>query len=395
MEVAVGALGLVVGMTVSITGSRRLIWAARRKGFRGPPVYLGGSALGIVAAGTTGVALAQAPPGHAVLIAGSVAAATAIGLYALGAAVVRLLPWRPGRPGLRRTRVPYSAIAWILGATAVAVGVAAPFADPQLQLIRLVGPLLGIAGLSAALARRARAPQAEQADELVADGSTVLFLRGFTDDTRTFSVSDTRRARRGLRRLLAVVFVDTRADYPTAERYLGPAITELVGPLVGLGNPVDSLPPDTTMRRYYAPDAQWRAEIARLVPRVRAVLVVLSASTAALAWELGHIRDVGAQDRMFLVRPPDASTSWSARLRRRFDDRRLGSAAAPWTQLVDDLDGLGYALPAVDPGPGTVLGFDDAGRAQVLTTGATSARQYAEALAARLGGDPVRQTGAP
>lgn len=49
------------------------------------------------------------------------------------------------------------------------------------------------------------------------------------------------------------------------------------------------------------------------------------------------------------------------------------------------MEALGYVLPMEHPGPGSVIGFDERGSAVVLTTGATTAREYAAAIAARLG----------
>jgi hypothetical protein len=236
------------------------------------------------------------------------------------------------------------------------------------------------------MARRARTPQVARAADLAADGPTVLLLRGFTDDRRTFSVSDTRKGRRGVKRWLGIMFPDRDADFLSAERYLGPAVTELVGPLAGLGNPADYLPPEGTMGRYYAPDPDWQDEIER--PRG-------AGARRAGGGEHGHdVPGVGAAAHPRRVGPdPDLPRPAA----RRFG-LRSGEAPAvdggPGPRIVDG--GVADARrrpprarlpsPAGRSGPGTMLGFDDAGRAQVLISGATTAREYATALAARLAG---------
>lgn len=46
---------------------------------------------------------------------------------------------------------------------------------------------------------------------------------------------------------------------------------------------------------------------------------------------------------------------------------------------------LGYTLPITDPGPGSVIGFDESGRGLVVTSGAQTAHDYAMAIARGLG----------
>jgi hypothetical protein len=388
LDGVVTVLGTLVALLVVAVGIPRLVRRSRRKGYRGPFVSVGLTVLAtaVMVAVLVG-ALEWSPDTDVGMAVGVGMLGGAGGVLVMSAAIVALLPRRPERrPGVRRTRVPYTAVAWLLGLGAVALPVVQLAMHVQLELFKLVAPLGTAAAASATMARRARAPQVARAADLAADGPTVLLLRGFTDDRRTFSVSDTRKGRRGVKRWLGIMFPDRDADFLSAERYLGPAVTELVGPLAGLGNPADYLPPEGTMRRYYAPDPDWQDEIERLVEQARAVLVVVSTATTSLAWELRHIRAVSAQTRTFLVRPPVGSVSAAARLRRRTEDRVLGSSTVAWPMLVDDLRELGYHLPPADPGPGTMLGFDDAGRAQVLISGATTAREYATALAARLAG---------
>ena len=59
----------------------------------------------------------------------------------------------------------------------------------------------------------------------------------------------------------------------------------------------------------------------------------------------------------------------------------IGADPISWPQIVDDLAPLGYALPATDPGAGSVIGLDLSGRGVVLVSGSQTARAYAAAIA--------------
>jgi hypothetical protein len=350
----------------------------RRKGYRGPFLSLGLGVFATVMAigGMITAALSSDRIGNPLLLVGLFAGVTALTL-AVSWSIVALLPRRVVRvPGIRRSGFPFRGLAIVLWISVVVGPVCGLVlglgVQESLRLVTVLGPA---AGACSAWGRRTRTRQAEDPAELD-DGSAVLLLRSFREEGRMFSVSDQRSSRTGIRRWLGILFPDQREDFLTAERYLGPAFAEAIGPLVGLGNPMDYLPPEGPVLRYYAADADWQAEIERLIPQVRAILVLASASTANLSWELRQIRTAGAVIRTFLIVPVQQGS-----VRRWVERFVLAAPPFSWPKVVEDLRKLGYQLPDTSPGPGSVLGFDDAGRALVLTSGAQSARDYVAAVA--------------
>jgi hypothetical protein len=57
----------------------------------------------------------------------------------------------------------------------------------------------------------------------------------------------------------------------TLEDFLGPEITNRIGPFVALGNPLDFVPPDGAARAYVADD-EWPKHFADLVRRARCMV---------------------------------------------------------------------------------------------------------------------------
>jgi hypothetical protein len=303
------------------------------------------------------------------------------GLFALAVSwgIVALLPQRPPRvPGVRRTRFPYTEVALTLFAASIVVPVILLFIGWNvLELPQVFFPLVGLAVLCGRYSRQARRRQVESAADL-GGGVAVLLLRGFYADHTTFSASDARRGRRGIRRWIRYV-LPSDDDFLTAERYLGPAIRASVGPLVGLGDPRDHLPPDGPLIRYYASDAKWRQVMADLIPQARAVVVLVDWSES-LMFELLLLRALRAQTRTYLVIPPQREPV------REWPFRRRHQQPPPWSTQVTFFKVFGYVLPTADPGPGTVIGFNESGNAVVLASAAETADTYAEAIAAALDG---------
>jgi hypothetical protein len=93
------------------------------------------------------------------------------------------------------------------------------------------------------MVRRQHLPQAGHVDDFGSSEGSVLFLRSFRSERVPFSQSDAHARRRVPYRQLAFLWSDPNDEFPSFERYLGPALSERIGPVIGLGAPFDRLPP--------------------------------------------------------------------------------------------------------------------------------------------------------
>jgi hypothetical protein len=266
--------------------------AGRRKGYRGPFLLTGLTALSFATLfGGLLIVIIVVP--SRILDKALVFEGTFLGLsmfaLVLSALVVWLLPRRPERvAGPRRAAFPFAALRNLLLLGGLAVLVSPLFIGWNFGLaVQSASSLFLLSMLCEPMMRRQRTPQAEEPTDLDVVEGAVLLLRGFRDERALFAQTDARHQRRGIGRLVRAYFADNDDEFLTAERYLGPAIAETLGPLVGLGNPVDYLPPlEGSALRYYAPDPIWQVEMRRLMPRVRGFLVLAGRFTKSLAWEL-------------------------------------------------------------------------------------------------------------
>ena len=234
------------------------------------------------------------------------------------------------------------------------------------------------------MARRQAAPQADAIEDFDHLARSVLFLRAFTDDRAPFSQSDARHDRRPVERQLAFLWSDPGEEFLSFERYLGPELTQRVGPMIGLGSPDDRLPPEGPVTRHYVADENWIVKVGLLVRAVRCI-VMLPQITASLDGELGLIRDSDAADKLFVITSPYATagegqTGMPAPLRLRLGRAAVHARTTPWPDLVAAFELHELILPRSHPGPGCVIGIDVDGRAMVLTSGATRASDYVDAL---------------
>lgn len=355
IALVLGGIAVLLGVffTANLLANR-VASAARIKGYRSPHLRIGLKTLLCIApvlALDPLVSLANVwrwPSGSLQAVVVVVGLIVLIGsMLLLARVVVAALPRRPLRvAGVRRSVFPYRLVAIVFGAYVVVVPLIVLSSGAEINGFAKAAPgMAAIATASYAMARRARAPQVEDPSSFADIKSSVLLLRGFLEEE--------------------VIFWQTRgfALRPelSAEDYLGKAIRKRIGPLIGFGNPEDYLPAGTEMVRYYAPDRYWQDEIVRLIEKVRAVLVLAGKQTAALSWELDHLREVHAQLRTFLI-----------------------VVAIDWPTLRAQLESHGYLLPSSDPGFGSLIRFDDTGHGHVLISGQNSADDYATAIAQAL-----------
>ena len=144
-------LGTLVALLVVAAGVPWFVRASRRKGYRGPFVSIGLTALAtaVMVAVLLGT-LERSSDADVGTAVGIGMLGGAVGVLVISAVIVALLPRRPERrPGVRRTRVPYTAVAWLLGFGAVALPVVELVMHLQLELYKLMAPLGTAAAASA------------------------------------------------------------------------------------------------------------------------------------------------------------------------------------------------------------------------------------------------------
>jgi hypothetical protein len=175
-----------------------------------------------------------------------------------------------------------------------------------------------------------------------------------------------------------------------------------LGPVVALGCPGDRVPPPGAIRSYYRDD-DWRSAFEETAGRAICIVGTV-ADSPNTSWELGRIRELGRQEALYLFTAPAAEPptggawrhvraflgAWGNEDMRYFDRvfafGRPAPSAEPlsemaWPDLAELFGSLGYRVDVGDPGPGSVLGFDDAGRMRVLARGGRIAEDFVAALA--------------
>lgn len=293
---------------------------------------------------------------------------------------------RPG--GRRQSSVPWRTVALSSAALKVAGSAALLATGHPRHALSVFSSLQSTGATASRWAQRQAAPQADEIADFGQLAQSVLYLRAFKDDRLPFSQCDARHDRHPVERQLAFLWQDPNEEFLSFERYLGPELSRRVGPLIGLGNPGDRLPPEGPVLRHYADDGDWFKKIERLIPAVRCI-VMLPQVTGALNAELGVIQESGASGKFFMITSPYAAggaghASAPAPLRLRAGHALLRARATPWPDLVNAFKEHELTLPRSHPGPGCVIGFGGDGHAEVLTSGATRAHHYVTAIARAL-----------
>ncbi|MFF7265545.1 hypothetical protein ACFZCL_35415 [Streptomyces sp. NPDC008159] len=188
----------------------------------------------------------------------------------------------------------------------------------------------------------------------------------------------------------------TGQDSANLETALAAAMPAKWLPFVTLGNPTDRIAPSGAVR-VYLPDTGWKDVVTRMISDARCVLAVPSTAPSTL-WEFTHIRLTGQQQKLFVLTPLAPTTR--AVTVQSLDERWLllvvslflvplaavrawarGPDAQPfqsWQITASALAAAGY-LPGEDPGPGSLVSFDQEGRTLLVATGITSVRGYLRA----------------
>jgi hypothetical protein len=293
------------------------------------------------------------------------------------ALVARLLPARnPRQLGARKVRIPFrwigraiSGLGILVGALALLALVPPPSFQAMLSFL-LFGAFLWIIGRYVGyLEHRAEPlppPLVEALEPSTPGPMGALYLRSFKQETQCFVIGPKEKYGAYAERWMTGM-ADSYGDvHLTFEQFFYATLTEAFGPFVALGSPEDYINPEGAMR-IYAGDTDWKDRVNDLAGRAACIVVELGESQN-LRWEFEHLRRQGLQKKLFVVTQPshdDARFAWAFR---GVIWRLKGIPSVSWREFAGDLSALGYNLDLEDPGPGSVIGFDENSRGILLTT---------------------------
>jgi hypothetical protein len=273
----------------------------------------------------------------------------------------------------------------ILAFGAIVAGLSAPLWatwKEGLRLVLLGGSLFAMGPVFDHYRKRASRPGLEQTVQ--ADPRPpVFYLRPFAREADAFvwlpnkhvANYTSQPAPEGLLRVYKV----------SVEQYLTGALTETIGPVLALGNPLDVLPPEGAARTYAEDekdgDEGGKRQFRDIGGRAAALLMT-PAWSDELRWELREIRRQGWHTKLFLVTPPQPQSMWvTDRIYAALMESARGVPRKPWKAAARQLRATGYAADAaVAPPPGSVLTFDIEGKPVVLTQGIRRPEEYAAAV---------------
>jgi hypothetical protein len=166
------------------------------------------------------------------------------------------------------------------------------------------------------LVTRGRRMRAGEAGRVLAEEvrAPIVYLRPFGADRAVIS-----------RRLSSRVRISLRESYESRyEERLARALHE-VGPFVAVGDPTERLPQPGAVRMYAA-DEEWRETVDELTGRA-GVVILHAGEGDGLAWEVRHVTELDAPERVILSLPLLAERKEPSR-QERYDDfrRTLGQA---------------------------------------------------------------------
>jgi len=159
--------------------------------------------------------------------------------------------------------------------------------------------------VSLALVKLGRRLRAEGAEQVLAEDarSPIIYLRPFGAD----------RAEIGQRMSSRVRIAPSGRVVRTYEERLAYAL-RTIGPFVAVGDPTERLPL-LGAARIYAGDEDWQAAVGELIGRA-AVVLLHAGKGDGFAWEVRHVTECGAPERVILSLPLDAKRSERSRQER-------------------------------------------------------------------------------
>jgi hypothetical protein len=223
------------------------------------------------------------------------------------------------------------------------------------------------------MSHRAKLPA--MADVLNADSRPpVLYLRAFANEAEVFVE-------------LTLWEINTYAPYAstnklgaTLEQYLGPSISNEIGPFIGLGSPEDYLPPEGAARMY-ADDKDWTQHFEKLSRQASCTIMEVEQSEN-LRWELQSLSSNQLHDKLFILTRPRRKQGWRhirihvGRLVMWYIAKCKGVHSASWAEFAQALGSTGYKLEMTDPGSGAVIVIDSEKRGRVITTDALTPADF-------------------
>jgi hypothetical protein len=209
----------------------------------------------------------------------------------------------------------------------------------------------------------------------------VLYLRAFDAENRPFVTGPKHILRDYTSKPIAWMFLPKSRGMTiklTFEEFFARAISQRIGPFIGLGNPSDTLPPDGAVREY-AEDIGWQKRFTELADSAKCI-VLNAGDSANLQWELAHIRRIDANRKLCMFTSPRNFQSNVSDLLRAEDSNREALMRA-WGSATQVLGHAGFECQPVCPGFGAVLSFDDAGKSVLLTTDSSTPEDFVAPLA--------------
>ncbi len=307
--------------------------------------------------------------------------------------VARLLPKKdPRRFGARRVRIPFLRMGQVIVGLAVLMAVffllvlipsprdySGSFTGLVIAgFVFFVGAYLMHVGRRADLSTTTK-PLKRKTDIPVG----TLYLRSFRQESQPFAIGPQEKLRTFAPSWVASMADNYGAVHLTFEQYFETLLAQTIGPFVALGSPEDYVAPEGAMR-VYAKDSEWTEWLHDLAMRAVCILVEFGRSEN-LHWEFEHLRREGLQKKLFVLTQPshdDARFAWAFR---NTLARLKGLRPVRWSEFSRNLAKLGYELNFEDPGPGSVIGFDENGHGVVLTTNAEAPPDFVAPVCAWLG----------
>ena len=165
----------------------------------------------------------------------------------------------------------------------------------------------------------------------------------------------------------------------TFEKYFRTEVTRRIGPLIALGNPIDSLPGEGAFRDYQI-DEHWKDLFYERSSRCACILMQLGSSNN-LQFELVSLVARGMRHKLFIITRPQAYVIDLMAPARKYI---LREKPADWRTFSEILRANGYQVPQEDLGLGAILTFEPDGQPLILKRGAFQPEEYIGPIHERL-----------
>jgi hypothetical protein len=286
------------------------------------------------------------------------------GILAATVMVAWVLPVRRRRAGMRKVRFPWKTASYISLSCIPAAIVAGQIWHLHATAVYKLCTLFGISSAHCGyLAKRQKSIPMERLREQD-PRPPVLYLRAFDVEEDPFTAP---RNDECLKLGIPLRNPNAWRQLATFEEYFNLEIKERIGPFVALGDPFDYLPPAGAARTY-VDDSHWQDHVRNLM-RESICIAMAPGHSENLMWELESIRKEGLQTKLLVFTRPALAWRWL------YSIQWLRSRKGLWAEFASDLQKCGYT-PGEDPGEGATFGFDESGKAIILSRDAHSPADY-------------------